>query len=66
MIRNVKKRSTLFPNVYSYMLKLLFYLVSSLRLIDYSLKDMVTSFKHGSIQNTTCLFFKNYKRINIL
>ena len=65
MIRNEKKRTTLFPDIDSYMIKLLFYLVSSRRWIDYSLIDMVTSFKHESVQITTCLFFKNYKRINV-
>lgn len=45
MIRNVKKKTTLFSDVNSYMLKLFFYLVSSRRWIDYSLIDMVTSFK---------------------
>ena len=65
MIRNVKKRTPLFPDVDSYMLKLLFYLVSSRRWIDSSLTDMVTSFKLGRVQITTCLFFKNYKKINV-
>ena len=65
MIRNVKKKTTLFSDVNSYMLKLFFNLVSSRRWIDYSLIDMVTSFKLESVQITTCLFFKNYKRINV-
>ena len=65
MIRNVKKKTTLFSDVNSYMLKLFFYLVSSRRWIDSSLTDMVTSFKLGRVQITTCLFFKNYKKINV-
>ena len=65
MIRNVKKRTTLFSVVDFYMLKLFFYLVSSRRWINSSLTDMVTSFKLESVKITTYLFLKNYKRINV-
>ena len=58
MIRNDKKRTTLFPDIDSYMIKLLFYYVSSLSWIDSSLSDMVTSFKLGRVQITKCLFLK--------
>ena len=45
MITNGKKTTTLFPDVDSYIFKLLFYLVSSQAGIDSSVTDMVKSLK---------------------